>query len=58
MSESSRSVPAARQDPGARRHPAALAHRGFSPDGHENTLAAFRAAAELGFVWLETDVHT
>lgn len=58
MSESSRSVPAARQDPGARRHPAALAHRGFSPDGHENTLAAFRAAAELGYVWLETDVHT
>ncbi|RKQ33706.1 glycerophosphodiester phosphodiesterase family protein [Kocuria tytonis] len=41
-----------------RKHPAALAHRGFSPDGHENTMAAFRAAAELGFVWLETDVHT
>ncbi len=41
-----------------RRNPAALAHRGFSPDGHENTLAAFEAAAELGFVWLETDVHT
>ncbi|QMS56413.1 glycerophosphodiester phosphodiesterase family protein [Kocuria varians] len=41
-----------------RRTPAALAHRGFSPDGHENTLAAFEAAAELGFVWLETDVHT
>ena len=39
-------------------HPAALAHRGFSPDGHENTMAAFRAAADLGFVWLETDVHT
>ncbi|WP_423447497.1 glycerophosphodiester phosphodiesterase family protein [Kocuria sp. KSNUG] len=42
----------------AGRNPAALAHRGFSPDGHENTMAAFRAAAELGFVWLETDVHT
>lgn len=42
----------------APKHPAALAHRGFSPDGHENTLAAFRAAADLGFVWLETDVHT
>lgn len=45
-------------DARADRNPAALAHRGFSPDGHENTMAAFRAAAELGFVWLETDVHT
>ena len=38
--------------------PAALAHRGFSLDGHENTLRAFRAAADLGFVWVETDVNT
>ncbi|MGG5172464.1 glycerophosphodiester phosphodiesterase [Pseudarthrobacter sp. J1738] len=38
--------------------PLALAHRGFSLDGLENSLAAFRAAAELGFVHLETDVHT
>lgn len=37
---------------------AALAHRGFSLDGHENTLRAFRAAADLGFVWVETDVNT
>ncbi|MDO4919168.1 glycerophosphodiester phosphodiesterase [Kocuria sp.] len=40
------------------RRPAALAHRGFSLDGHENTMAAFRAAADLGLLWLETDVHT
>lgn len=44
--------------PRSGRNPAGLAHRGFSPDGHENTMSAFRAAAELGFVWLETDVHT
>ncbi|PZP23144.1 MAG: esterase, partial [Kocuria rhizophila] len=37
---------------------AALAHRGFSLDGHENTLRAFRAAADLGYVWVETDVNT
>ena len=54
MSEKTTAAPG----PGPRRHPAALAHRGFSPDGHENTMAAFRAAADLGFVWLETDVHT
>ncbi|MDN5700718.1 MAG: esterase [Kocuria sp.] len=36
----------------------ALAHRGFSLDGHENTLRAFRAAADLSFVWAETDVNT
>ncbi|WP_197515831.1 glycerophosphodiester phosphodiesterase [Arthrobacter sp. U41] len=35
-----------------------MAHRGFSPDGLENTMAAFRAAVELGFRHLETDVHT
>lgn len=38
--------------------PVALAHRGFSLDGHENTLRAFRAAAELGYRWAETDVNT
>ena len=38
--------------------PIALAHRGFSPDGYENTLAAFRAAADLGVSYLETDVRT
>ncbi|WP_374676592.1 glycerophosphodiester phosphodiesterase family protein [Arthrobacter sp. zg-Y1171] len=38
--------------------PIALAHRGFSPDGYENTLLAFRAAADLGMSYLETDVRT
>lgn len=35
----------------------ALAHRGFSRDGLENSLAAFAAAVELGFTHLETDAH-
>lgn len=40
-------------------HPApiAMAHRGFSVDGHENTLAAFEQAIDLGFGYVETDVH-
>ena len=40
-------------------HPApiAMAHRGFSVDGHENTLAAFEQAVDLGFAYVETDVH-
>ncbi len=37
--------------------PMALAHRGFSLAGLENTLTAFRAAWDLGFTHLETDVH-
>lgn len=37
--------------------PLALAHRGFSPEGLENSAAAFRAALNLGFTHLETDVH-
>ncbi|MDQ3462975.1 MAG: glycerophosphodiester phosphodiesterase, partial [Actinomycetota bacterium] len=39
-----------------------MAHRGGAthPDlvGRENTLAAFRHAAELGYTHLETDVRT
>lgn len=38
--------------------PIPLAHRGFSLDGLENSMAAFAAAVELGFRYVETDVHT
>ncbi|GAA5162441.1 glycerophosphoryl diester phosphodiesterase [Ornithinimicrobium tianjinense] len=34
-----------------------MAHRGFSLEGLENTMAAFEAAVELGFRYVETDVH-
>ena len=37
--------------------PFVMAHRGFSPDGLENSMAAFRAAVDLGVSHLETDVH-
>jgi glycerophosphoryl diester phosphodiesterase len=37
--------------------PSGYAHRGFAPDGAENTLRAFRAAYELGFRQLETDLR-
>jgi glycerophosphoryl diester phosphodiesterase len=37
--------------------PIALAHRGFSLDGLENSMVAFGAAVDLGFGYVETDVH-
>jgi glycerophosphoryl diester phosphodiesterase len=37
--------------------PLALAHRGFSLEGLENSMRAFAAAVELGYSYVETDVH-
>lgn len=38
--------------------PLAIAHRGYSQDGLENSLLAFRAAVELGYSYVETDLNT
>ncbi|KAL6906891.1 PLC-like phosphodiesterase [Trichoderma evansii] len=47
---------ASRRD-GSRRIPQTIAHRGFKASFPENSMAAFRAAVEVGAHALETDVH-
>lgn len=40
------------------RHPLAIAHRGFSQEGLENSLTAFQGALDLGYNYVETDLNT
>jgi glycerophosphoryl diester phosphodiesterase len=37
--------------------PVGYSHRGFSPAGAENSIAAFQAAVDLGYTHLETDAR-
>jgi glycerophosphoryl diester phosphodiesterase len=39
-------------------YPLAIAHRGFSRNGLENSLTAFQAALDLGYQYLETDLNS
>lgn len=34
------------------------AHRGYHVTARQNTIAAYNAAAEAGFRWIEVDIHT